>query len=59
LVEKSLEPLPLGQVRPARWVLSQLRIPADGMTCHLDAFWPDVARSGWIGGIVEGWERGP
>ena len=30
-----------------------------GMAGHLDEFWPDIARSGWIGGDAEGWERGP
>ncbi len=59
LAEKAFAPLPLGQVRPAGWLLRQLRIEADGITGHLDEFWPDVARSGWIGGDAEGWERGP
>ena len=33
--------------------------PGRGLTGHLDEFWPDVARSQWIGGNAEGWERGP
>ena len=56
---RPFEPLPLGQVKPAGWLLDQLQIQADGLTGHLDEFWPDVARSQWIGGDVEGWERGP
>ncbi len=52
-------PLPLGSVLPRGWLRDQLRIQADGLTGHLDEFWPDVARSGWIGGDAEGWERGP
>lgn len=55
----AFRPLPLGQVRPAGWLLEQLRIQADGLAGHLDEFWPDVARSRWIGGDAEGWERGP
>src|SRR5205823_14282405 len=59
LVEKALEPLSLGSIRPGGWLLHQLRIQAEGLTGHLDEFWPDVAQSGWIGGNAEGWERGP
>lgn len=59
LTELALHPLPPGRVRPGGWLLRQLRIQADGLSGHLDEFWPDVARSGWIGGDVEGWERGP
>lgn len=54
-----LRPLPLGTLRPTGWLLERLRLQADGMAGHLDDFWPDVARSGWIGGDAEGWERGP
>lgn len=56
---KALEPLPPGSIRPAGWMLHQLRIQADGLTGHLDEFWADIADSGWIGGKGEGWERGP
>lgn len=55
----SLKPLSLGEIRPAGWLARQLRIQADGLTGHLDEFWPDVKESGWIGGSKEGWERGP
>lgn len=55
----AFEPLPLGTVRPAGWLRTQLRIEADGLAGHLDEFWPDVGESGWIGGGAEGWERGP
>ena len=59
LADAAFDPLPLGQIRPAGWLLAQLRTQADGLSGHLDEFWPDVARSGWIGGDAEGWERGP
>ena len=59
LVECAFLPLPLGSIRPGGWLLNQLRIQADGLSGHLDEFWPDIQRSGWIGGDAEGWERGP
>lgn len=52
-------PLPVGSVRPAGWLGRQLRIQADGLTGHLDEFWPSLKDSRWIGGNAEGWERGP
>jgi uncharacterized protein len=55
----SLEPLPLGSIRPAGWLKDQLRIQADGLSGHLDEFWPDIKNSAWFGGTAEGWERVP
>ena len=52
-------PLPLGRIQPAGWLKGQLRIQADGLTGHLDEFWPDVRDSAWFGGGAEGWERAP
>ncbi|MBC7186310.1 MAG: glycoside hydrolase family 127 protein [Calditrichaeota bacterium] len=54
-----LTPLPASAVRPLGWLRAQLRIQADGLTGHLDEFWPDVAHSKWFGGDAEGWERAP
>ena len=59
LVPLAFLPLALGSIRPQGWLRNQLRIQADGLSGHLDEFWPDVAESGWIGGSAEGWERGP
>ncbi len=59
LMEPAFRPLPLGSIRPRGWLERQLRIQADGLTGHLDEFWPDVARSQWFGGDAEGWERAP
>ena len=60
LVESSFYPLPLTSIKPAGWLLDQLRIQASGLTGHLGEFWPDVGpNSAWLGGTGEGWERGP
>lgn len=52
-------PLPLGSIRPQGWLKAQLRIQADGLSGHLDEFWPDVRDSQWFGGTAEAWERAP
>ena len=36
-----------------------MRIQADGLSGHLDEFWPDIKDSRWFGGEAEGWERAP
>lgn len=59
LTPPSFPLLPLGAVRPRGWLADQLRVQADGLSGHLDEFWPDVADSKWIGGQAAGWERGP
>lgn len=59
LLPLALRPLPLGTVRATGWLRRQLEIQRDGLSGHLDEFWPDIAESGWIGGSAEGWERGP
>ncbi len=56
----TLRPLPLGSIRPQGWLLRQLAIQANGLSGHLDDFWPSVGpQSGWLGGTGESWERGP
>ena len=59
LAAPAFRPLPLGSIRPEGWLLRQLRLQRDGLTGHLDEFWPDVAESQWFGGAAEGWERAP
>lgn len=52
--------LPLGAIRPSGWLLSQLRLQADGITGQIEEVWPDVGpESSWLGGSGEAWERGP
>ncbi len=59
LEPQAFQPLPLGAVKPRGWLLEQLKLQANGLSGHLDEFWPDVKNSGWIGGKAEGWERAP
>jgi DUF1680 family protein len=45
---------------PKGWLLDQLRLQSQGLSGHLDEFWPDLGpNSAWLGGTGEGWERGP
>jgi len=59
LKDPAFRQLPLGSIRPEGYLREQLRIQADGLTGHLDEFWPDIRNSGWTGGDAEGWERLP
>ncbi|MBI3667947.1 MAG: glycoside hydrolase family 127 protein [Acidobacteria bacterium] len=53
-------PLPPTSVKPRGWLRRQLQIQAQGLSGHLDEFWPSVGPdSGWLGGSGESWERGP
>ena len=47
------------QIKPAGWLKRQLQIQAEGLSGHLDQVWPDVRDSGWLGGGLNDWERGP
>lgn len=60
LFPSAFRALPVAAVRPQGWLLDQLRIQANGLTGHLDEFWPYVSRaSGWLGGPGDDWERAP
>lgn len=59
LVQNAYIRLPLGAVKPEGWLKRQLEIQAQGLTGHLDEFWPDLVKSAWRGGEGEAWERGP
>ena len=55
-----LLPLPLGSIHPTGWLRDQCRVQANGLTGHLEEFWPDLGPDNmWLGGSQEGWERGP
>ncbi len=60
LYPAAFQALPLGAIKPRGWLLNQLKVQANGLTGHLDEFWPDLGPdSGWLGGDGESWERGP
>ena len=60
LYPAAFQALPLGAIKPRGWLLNQLQVQANGLTGHLDEFWPDVGpNSGWLGGDGDSWERGP
>ena len=51
LQPNAFNPLPLGSVMPKGWLLDQLRFRPNGLSGHLDEFWPDLGpNSGWLGG---------
>lgn len=56
-------PLPLGNVRPAGWLRTELRLQCDGLTGHAEQVIPHLGPdSGWLGGTAkdsENWEKGP
>lgn len=55
----AFRPLPLRSLTPLGWYRDQLSIQSEGLSGHLDLFWPDIRNSKWIGGEAEGWERMP
>jgi len=57
LIPSRMVPLPLGAVKPEGWLKDQLVVQANGLTGHLDEFWPSLAANPWKGG--DGWERPP
>ena len=59
LQPRPFSPLPLGKIEPQGWLLQQLHIQAEGLSGHLDEFWPDIKDSAWFGGDADAWERAP
>jgi hypothetical protein len=59
LLQNAYTKLPLGSVKPEGWLKAQLEAQAEGLTGHIDDFWPDLVNSAWRGGEGEAWERGP
>jgi hypothetical protein len=59
LYQNAFIKLPLGTVKPAGWLKSQLEAQSTGLTGNLDDFWPDLVNSSWRGAGGEAWERGP
>jgi len=60
LAPNSFQALRLTTVKPRGWLLNELKLQANGLSGHLDEFWPDLGpNSAWLGGTGEGWERAP
>jgi len=59
LQEPRLRLLPIADIKPRGWLRNQLRIQADGLSGHLDEFWPSVMDSKWFGGSLPDTERAP
>jgi len=59
LQEPRLHLLPIADIKPRGWLKNQLRIQADGLSGHLDEFWPSVMDSKWFGGSLPDTERAP
>jgi uncharacterized protein len=61
LAPQAFIPLPLGSIRAHGWLKHMLETQRDGLTGHLDGFYEVVCGpdNGWLGGIGDGWERGP
>ena len=55
----AFRPFSIGAIQPRGWLADQLAIQLQGLSGHLDEFWPDIQDSAWIGGQAEGWERMP
>lgn len=59
LQKPRLQLLPINDIKPGGWLKNQLRIQANGLSGHLDEFWPDVMDSKWFGGGTPDTERAP
>lgn len=61
LVSQPYTPLPIGLIQPRGMLQEMLRSQKEGLTSCLDSVYNIVCgdRNGWLGGIGDGWERGP
>ena len=61
LVQTPYAQLPIGDIRPAGWLRTQMQTMLDGMTGHLDEIYAKVVgdNNAWLGGEGDAWERGP
>ncbi len=61
LVAQPFTALPLGVIQPGGWLKRMLEIQRDGLTGNMDSIYHKVCgpSNGWLGGVGDGWERGP
>ena len=61
LTETPYAQLPLGEIKPAGWLQTQMQSLLDGMTGNLDEVYELVVgdNNAWLGGEGDAWERGP
>jgi hypothetical protein len=59
----AFQPLPIGAVKPQRWLKTQLELQKDGLTGHAEELYADIGQSDWLTHAEKGhefaWERGP
>ncbi len=61
LIAQPYTALPLGAIKPKGWLHEMMVLQRDGLTGKLDSIYELVCgpTNGWLGGIGDGWERGP
>lgn len=55
---RTLNTLPLGAVKPKGYLLTQCNLQAKNITGNMENYPEFSAKSGWLGGDGESWERG-
>ncbi|MCD2422259.1 glycoside hydrolase family 127 protein [Niabella pedocola] len=59
-VPRIYQPFDIGAVKPAGWLLDQLKTVASNSTGHLDETHDKIKKdNGWLGGKGDGWEETP
>lgn len=61
LIAQPYTALPIGNIQAQGWLKTMLEIQRDGLTGNIDSVYEVVCgpQNGWLGGIGDGWERGP
>lgn len=59
-IDRIFNEVPLGQIKPAGWLKSQLTTMSNNSTGHIDETYGKIKEdNGWLGGIGDGWEETP
>ncbi len=53
LIKSNFLQLPLGSIQAKGWLKDQLVSQMNGLTGHIEDFWPDLINSAWKGGQGE------